>query len=348
VSDRVPDWQAPELRPDDRAETAIRTAAELADEVLLPAAMEVERTGQIPASHLDALAASGLYGLSGPPEAGGLSVDHATAGRVIEILASGCLSTAFVWLQHHGAVRSVAASDNADLRDKWLGPLCRGERRAGLALAGAIPGPPMLLAQPVEGGYVFDGFSPWVTGWGLIDTLHAAGRDPDGNVIWGLIDAATSSTLSVEPLDLVAVMASRTVRADFRGCFVPAEKITIAMPLEQWQEVDASSLRSNGSLSLGLIARCCALIGPSPLDDQLVTARAGLDAGTAATMPTARAVAAELAVRAAAALVVAAGSRSVLTDSHAQRLAREAVFLLVFGSRPAIKDNLSRLLTAAG
>jgi alkylation response protein AidB-like acyl-CoA dehydrogenase len=325
----------------------LRAAAELAEDVLLPAAMEVERTGQIPASHLDLLAARGLYGLSGPPEADGLGVDAATAARVIEILASGCLSTAFVWLQHHGAVRSVAASGNDDVRAKWLGPLCRGERRAGLALAGAIPGPPMLRAEPVPGGYVFEGFSPWVTGWGLIDTLHAAGRDPDGNVVWGLIDVPPAdSTLSVEPLDLVAVMASRTVRADFHACFVPAERITIEMPLDQWQEVDASSLRSNGSLSLGLIARCCALIGPSPLDDQLATARAGLDAGTGQTMPAARAAAAELAVRAAAALVVASGSRSVLTDSNAQRLAREAVFLLVFGSRPSIKESLSALLSA--
>lgn len=324
----------------------LRTATELADQVLLPAAMEVELTGQIPASHLDLLAARGLYGLSGPPEFGGLGADPGTAARVIEILASGCLSTAFVWLQHHGAVRSVSASDNDELREKWLGPLCRGERRAGLALAGAIPGPPMLRAEPVPGGYVYEGFSPWVTGWGLIDTLHTAGRDPDGNVVWGLIDAQEDSTLTVEPLDMVAVMASRTVRADFHRCFVPAERITIAMPLEQWQEVDAASLRSNGSLSLGLVARSCVLIGPSPLDDQLVTARAGLDAGTAQTMPAARAAASELAVRAAAALVVVAGSRSVLTDSNAQRLAREAVFLLVFGSRPSIKDNLSQLLTA--
>jgi alkylation response protein AidB-like acyl-CoA dehydrogenase len=323
----------------------LRTAMKLADEVLLPAAMEVELSGQIPASHLDQLAASGLYGLSGPPVAGELGVEAATAARVIEILASGCLSTAFVWLQHHGAVRAIGASGNADLREKWLGPLCRGERRAGLALAGAIPGPPMLRAEPVPGGYVFEGFSPWVTGWGLIDTLHAAGRDPDGNVVWGLIEATTGPTLSVEPLDMVAVMASRTVRADFHDCFVPAEQITIEMPLEQWQEVDASSLRSNGSLSLGLVARCCALIGPSPLDDQLVAARAGLDAGTAQSMPAARAAAAELAVRASAALVVSAGSRSVLTDSNAQRLAREAVFLLVFGSRPAIKESLIGLLT---
>jgi hypothetical protein len=30
----------------------------------------------------------------------------------------------------------------------------------------------------------------------------------------------------------------------------------------------------------------------------------------------------------------------VLLDQHAQRLAREAIFLLVFGSRPVIRDAL--------
>jgi len=34
-------------------------------------------------------------------------------------------------------------------------------------------------------------------------------------------------------------------------------------------------------------------------------------------------------------------------DSHAQRLAREAVFLLVFGSRPDIKSALLQRLGAA-
>jgi hypothetical protein len=53
-----------------------------------------------------------------------------------------------------------------------------------------------------------------------------------------------------------------------------------------------------------------------------------------------RAAASELALRAAAALTVAAGSRAVRTDEHAQRLLREATFLLVFGSRPPIKASL--------
>ena len=42
--------------------------------------------------------------------------------------------------------------------------------------------------------------------------------------------------------------------------------------------------------------------------------------------------------------MVRTGSRAVLAGNHAQRLYREAGFLLVFGSRPAIRDELLGLL----
>jgi len=46
-------------------------------------------------------------------------------------------------------------------------------------------------------------------------------------------------------------------------------------------------------------------------------------------------------------LAVRDGGSAVTVDQHAQRLAREAVFLLVFGSRPGIKSALLQLLGAA-
>ncbi|MCU1604019.1 MAG: uncharacterized protein JWP46_484, partial [Modestobacter sp.] len=54
----------------------------------------------------------------------------------------------------------------------------------------------------------------------------------------------------------------------------------------------------------------------------------------------ARAAASALAHRATGLLVVVTGSRAVLAGAHAERLAREALFLLVFGSRPAIRQAL--------
>ena len=154
-------------------------ARELATRVLAPAAMRVEASQRIPPEHLDLLAAEGFYGLAGPREAGGQDVPFPAAGQIIEILAGACLSTTFVWLQHHGVVRAAAGTANTGLRQEMLGPLCRGERRAGVALAGLLPGPPRLRARPAGGGYVLDGTAPWVTGWGHIDTLHR-GRPPGG------------------------------------------------------------------------------------------------------------------------------------------------------------------------
>jgi hypothetical protein len=108
-------------------------------------------------------------------------------------------------------------------------------------------------------------------------------------------------------------------------------------------------LRVDGSLALGVTGRCCRLLGPGPLDDELAACRQRLDAALAAdiaTMADARAAASELAVRAAAALAVRDGSQAVTADAQAQRLAREALFLLVFGLRPVIKSALLRQLGA--
>jgi alkylation response protein AidB-like acyl-CoA dehydrogenase len=324
-------------------------AGVLAAEVFAPAAMSVEASQRIPPEHLDLLAAAGFYGLAGPREAGGLDLPVPAAGQVVETLAGACLSTTFVWLQHHSVVRAVARSGNTGLRDDLLGPLCRGERRAGLALGGTLPGPPRLRARPVPGGYRLDGSSPWVTGWGLTDTLYVAARDEQDTIVWAVLDVPAASTLATSTLaaelvQLVAVMASRTVQLRFDQQFVPADRVVHTLPLADWQHQDRAGLRMNGSLALGLAARCCQLIGPGPLDDQLAACRAGLDTAGPDSMPAARAAACELAMRATAALVVAQGARAILADQDAQRLAREALFLLVFGSRPTIKQALAGLL----
>jgi alkylation response protein AidB-like acyl-CoA dehydrogenase len=333
-------------RAQQAAVIAIDGAREIADDLLFPAAMGVDAAASIPAAHLDRLAEIGLYGLAGPVADGGLGADAAVVNAVLEILASGCLATTFVWLQHHRAVRAVAVAPDDALRRRWLGPLCRGTSRAGIALGGVLPGPPLLSAAPVPGGYLLDGTSPWVTGWGLIDTLYTAARAPNGSLITALVPVREDPSLSAEPLRLVAVNASRTVQLRFERHFVPGDHIVEIIPFAEWAARDLRGLRGNGSLALGVAARCCALTGVSPLDDELSRQRAALDAASPQTMPAARAQAAEFVMRAAAALVAITGSRAILAGEHPQRLAREALFLLVFASRPAIKEHLAGLLTA--
>jgi alkylation response protein AidB-like acyl-CoA dehydrogenase len=304
-------------------------ARRIAEEVFLPAAPVVDAADRIPAGHLDLLAAQGFYG---PPP-----MERTDVYRIVETLASGCLATTFVWMQHLGALRGCEGT-------RWAEPMARGEVRAGVALGALRPGPASLRAQKVPGGYLLDGESPWVTGWDMIHVLYTAARDERDDVLWCLLDAVPGPTLTVTPLDLVAVRASRTVLVQFVGHFVPDERVVDRMPYADWPARDTNLLRGNGSLALGLAGRCAALLDSGPLRAAVDGCRYALDTGTPAELPDARAAASALAARAAAALAVGSGAGAVLRGSHAERLGREALFLLVFGSRPSIKESLARRL----
>ena len=206
------------------------------------------------------------------------------------------------------------------------------------------PGPAALTAKAVDDGYVFSGEAPWVSGWGSIDTLYVAARDADDVIVWAMLDAEPSESLSTTPLQMSAVNASRTVTVHFDHHFVPDDRISGRMPLATWLQRDPSALRFNGSLALGVAGRAAWLAESAELGEQVDAVRAALDAADGQTMPQARAAASELALRASAALVVAQGSRAVLADQHGQRLLREAGFLLVFGSRPGIRTTLRTAL----
>ena len=333
------------------ARDVLAAARGLADDLLFPDAMRVDGLDVLPLAHLDALAALGLYGAPVPAAAGGLGLDLQAYCTVVEELASGCLATTFVWLQHRGLVMTLAADDTpAALRDRWLGPACRGQVRGGIALGGLMPGPPRLRARPDGGVWRLDGDAPWVTGWGLIDLLLVIARGPDDSVVSLILDAAAQPGLTVTRERLAAVNASVTVRLDFNAVLVPGDRRAGQVPFDPAESMRPDRMRVNGSLALGLVRRCARLLGPGPLDDELAACRDRLDDAITVgsdAMAEARAAASNLAVRAAAALAVRDGSRSATVDQQVQRLAREALFLLVFGSRPGIKNALLRRFGAS-
>jgi alkylation response protein AidB-like acyl-CoA dehydrogenase len=305
-------------------------AQDISDGFLFPGALEVDASDIVPIDRLDRLADAGFYGLAGPTDAGGMGLDDFTkALEIIEILASGCLTTTFVWIQHHGAVRAVGGAPPA-FRDAWLERLCSGTVRAGVAFSGLRrPGPPILTAVPDGDSWRFNGLAPWVTGWSRVHVVRAAARRENGEIVWALVDATAGDTLHADPLRLAAVNASATVTLTFENHRVPADRVIGLQDFDEWQAADRASLRVNGSLALGVARRCAALLESPALEAELDERR---DA-----MPEERARASELALRAATTLVVSGGGRSIAMDHQAQRLAREAIFLLVFGQTAAIK-----------
>ncbi|HUC14214.1 MAG TPA: acyl-CoA dehydrogenase family protein [Acidimicrobiales bacterium] len=318
---------------------------------LLADAEAVDASENIPAEHLHALAAAGLYGMFAPVAEGGLGLGYIEICAVIEELASCCLPTTFLLAQHFrllGAMLDPATPPA--IREAMLARTIRGETKGGVALTGLLPGPSALHAMPAPGGWLLDGAAPWVSGWGIVDVICVFARGPAGpqgeTVVTLLLDGRPQKGLSVTPLRLSALNATRTVRLGFAALFVAEDNVIGLQPYEIATRESEMRLRLNGSFPLGVAGRCCALLGPSPLDDELRDCRASLDAADDSNMAAARAAACELAARAAHVLVVSRGSRAALVGDPAERLSREAAFLLIFGSRPAIKDALLKSLEA--
>jgi alkylation response protein AidB-like acyl-CoA dehydrogenase len=319
-------------------------AQRIADDVLFPAAMAVERADRVPAAHLDLLAAEGFYGVAAPPEFGGVgSAGFRIVADVVAALAGGCLTTAFVWLQHLAPLMAVAAVAGERDRAAWLRPLATGAVRAGLAMAR----PDLIHVRPVPGGFRLSGESLWVTGWGLVNVLLVGAVDDRGLLHVFMMDATGSDSLIATDSNLLAVQASRTVSLRFADHFVPANRLGHTQPLDTYVASQVAGTVMNGFLALGVAGRCARLLGDAPdLESDVADARMRLLTATPDEVPDARANSSLLAARAAARLVVQTGSRSVLVDQHAGRLYRESGFLLVFGLRPAIKQAMLRRLSA--
>lgn len=328
----------------------LTAASRLADELLFPQAIATDRSPLLARELLDALADAGLYAMAGPPELSGGDLPPDGHLDVIEVLAGGCLTTTLVWLQHHSAVGALVGDVSARLRERWLAPLCRGDVRAGAAFSGLRGRDgPAVTAVETSGGWLLHGTAPWVSGWGRIDVARTAACDADGTIVWALMDAVEGPSLEVTPLPLVAMGATGTVAVSFRGHFVSADRVLSRQPLADWIANDGAEpmVRVHAALATGVAAGGCSLLGRTEYDDELVASRRELaTAGAAGDRPrllAARAWALDLAVRTSYALVAASGGRALLLDQHAQRLAREAMFLLVFAQTPEMREAQFRL-----
>ncbi|MBF6548327.1 acyl-CoA dehydrogenase family protein [Nocardia brasiliensis] len=326
----------------------IERAAQVADEVLAPQAQTVDQDGEIPRAHFDRLAEAGFYGVALQDD-----LDPATFTEAAEILIAGCLATAFVWAQHHGVARRVSVSPNHELRERLTPDLRDGRIRAGVSYAGAAE-PPSLVARRTAGGYLLEGTAPFVSGWGMVDLVGVMARDSadEGALVSVVVPAVEGPQLRVRQIPLVAANASRTVTATFDELFVPDADVDTLVPLQKFHDSAAIAVWRNGSLPLGLVRRCVAELETLGADQEAlreaaVLIRKELDAGLfgQTDLFVARARASELALRAAAALMTATGSRGIVTGSTAERTLREATFTLVFGSRPPIKTALFDHLT---
>jgi alkylation response protein AidB-like acyl-CoA dehydrogenase len=338
--------------------TALANARAVADDVLFPAAQATDVAPLVPQANLDALRDAGLHGLQGPADVpGGLGADHVAARPILEAITGGCGATAFVYAQHHGAVRRVAAGDGP-ARVAWLPRLCDGSTLAGIGFAYLRrPGPPAVTATSDGDAWRLDGAAPWITGWGLAEVFVLMGRADDGRVVTVAVDRPYErDDLSPGPPQRLAAMgATGTVALTLRGLRTAPEDLVGVQSDEGWRRRDLAGSAMPSAAPLGIADRAIRLLEErapetaAALSARLEERRHAADdrsteistaLGTAGDEAErlARAIAEgsaerdrglDLARRATDALVAASGGGAISLDHPAQRLSREATFYLI-------------------
>jgi alkylation response protein AidB-like acyl-CoA dehydrogenase len=334
-------------------------AARLATELLAPVAEEVDQS-VVPPSHLAAIGAAGLLAPTAPAEVGGGGAPAAVGRAVTELLACACGATWFVVTQNGTPVRTLAVSDNRELRAQWLRPLASGSALAGIALAQLRrPGPPAVSGSFEAGGWSVSGNVPWLTSWGLADVVLLGFRD-GADAVFALVPAADQpGFVGGAPLPLAAMQAASTVSVRLNDYVVPETHVVERLPYEHWAERDAANTANVTPAVFGLLRAVLTRLRAEAerrdeapmfaLAERLGAEAAGLRTAAYALIddvPAGERMADRLALRASAlelvtvatAGLVAAGAGASMSLRHpAQRWAREALFHLIQAQTPAVR-----------
>lgn len=220
--------------PDDPAVDDL--CAELAE-----LAQELDVSGDWPTRQLELCGEYGVFEWFLEPEWGGQHWDDEAVVRGYLALSSACLTTTFIITQRTGACRRIASSARSALQESLLPDLVSGKTMATVGISHLTTSRrhlarPILCAESVAGGFVLNGFSPWVTGAAHSDfvVVGASLLVNDEVTSEQLLLAVPTDLPGVsmpDPADLIGVSASHTGEFRMQGVFVE-DRWVIAGPVE--------------------------------------------------------------------------------------------------------------------
>lgn len=141
---------------------------DFAREVLLPTAMERDRTKEFPAENLRKMGTLGLMGMMVPPEYNGAGVDTLSYVLVLQEVAYACASTAVVMSVHNSIVcETINRFGTEEQKQTYLKPLAAGDVIGAFALtepqAGSDPVSQLTWAERDGDHYIIHGTKRFIT-----------------------------------------------------------------------------------------------------------------------------------------------------------------------------------------
>ena len=331
---------------------------------------ELDLNPHWPAEQLSRCAAAGVYRWFAPREWEGFGWSEAEVLRGYLRISAACLTTAFIITQFASALRRIVDSDNEPLKRRLLPQLLDGSHFTTVGISHLTTSrrhlaEPVLRADvggPPSGGFILDGFSPWVTGAAHAQSVVVGATLDDRRQVLVSLPADLPGVTTPPPARLVGLSASAT--GELRCERVAVEqKYLVAGPAENVMAGKVGGKTGGlptSALALGLstaaldflaleAAKRADLSQPEEsLREELNQARADLlalaEGDEPCTSEAIRARANSLVLRTTQAALAAAKGTGYVVGHPAGRWCREALFFLVWSCpQPVMAANLCEL-----
>lgn len=196
------------------------------DREVAPFAGEWDRAAATPQEAVRKVAEAGFLGAVVPREWGGAGADWVTFAMLNEELGRGCSSIRSLLTVHSMAAYAVLRRGSRAQKERWLGPLARGEVIGAFGLSepgvGSDAGAIETEAVPDGGGYRLHGRKKWTT-YGQVAGLFLVFAKTEGKPVAFLVERDTPG-LTVAPLGgITGTRASMLAELHFDGAPVPME-----------------------------------------------------------------------------------------------------------------------------
>lgn len=205
----------------------LETLEQIVNEVVAPAAEEIDRTGAFPRAAMEALGRAGLLGLVNSPDVGGLGEAHRAATLVVERMATACASTAMVLCMHYAGAAVIEAHGPSAVREE----IARGEHLTTLAFSEKGSRShfwaPVSTASKVDGGVQLDAQKSWVTSAGQVNSYVWSSRPLAGegsSTLW-LVPADSAGLQIPFQFDGLGLRGNHSSPVHAEGVVIPAENM---------------------------------------------------------------------------------------------------------------------------
>lgn len=201
----------------------LATLDRIADDVIAPAAVQVDAEGQFPQVSIDALREAGLLGLLSATEVGGMGKGHREAALVVERVARACGSTAMVLCMHYCGTAVLEKYGPVDVRTD----AASGKLLSTLAFSEAGSRShfwaPVSTARRDANGIRLDAKKSWVTSANHATAYVWSSRPVDAeglSTIW-LVPRDADGVKTVAPFDGLGLRGNDSAPVAADGVVVP-------------------------------------------------------------------------------------------------------------------------------